>query len=89
MSTEIIECPCCQQKITLSIDWWNDQPTNVTECPICLSLIKIDISEMKAINLREYLKSNYKRFIAGASNKPFIVREPDMISYISAEDWPD
>lgn len=87
--TKPITCPCCERVFDLPISWWNDQPTNITECPLCLAPIMIDVEELNAVSLREYLKSNYKRYSSGSSNKPFFVRERDLISYIDAESWPN
>lgn len=83
-----ISCPCCNDSFSLDLDWWNNQPTNVTECPNCLSLIMIDVEERKAINLHSYLEANYKRFESN-SKKRFVVKEQDLISYIPAEEWPE
>lgn len=83
-----ISCPCCHTSFPLDIDWWNDQPTNVTECPNCLSLIIIDADEYRAISLHSYLEANYKRFESKSKNR-FVVKEQDLISYIPAEEWPE
>lgn len=87
-SRTVIFCPCCKNNFSIDRDWWNDQPTNVTECPNCLSLIMIDAEERKAVNLRSYLETNYKRFESN-SKKRFVVKEQDLISYIPAEEWPE
>lgn len=83
-----ISCPCCRNSFSIDLDWWMDQPSDVSECPLCLSLIMIDIEERKAVNLRRFLETNYKRF-ESKSSKKFLVREPDLISYIPAEEWPE
>lgn len=83
-----IKCPCCEKHIRIDMDWWKKQSTNITECPICLSIIMIDDEDMVAVNYRKYLTANYKRF-ESPSKKKFLVKEPDLISYITAEEWPE
>lgn len=87
MKKKAISCPCCHNSFSLDLDWWNDQPTNITECPLCLSIIIID-EDLQASDLRKVLMENYKRF-ESKSKKKFIVREQDLISYIPAEEWPE